>query len=146
MAEYLHEIDENRFKELAQDKIDDDKKVLDFLTKCCDKEDDRRFNFTLLNLGTIMKICAIELELKQDEIEHYLKLDKERTRDKKMNFILKELNKKINLRYELDEDVEVVPFLYTYKGNGYIYVDKGLFCNLLHEKDIDVETLENVQV
>lgn len=144
MAEYLHEIDENHFNELAEAKIDDDRKVLNFLAECCENEDDRRFNFTLLNLGTVMKICAIELELKQDEIEHYLKLSKERTRDKKMNFILKELNKKINLRYDFDEKTEIVPFLYTYNGNGYIYVDKELFCNLLYKKDIDVETLENV--
>ena len=144
MAEYLHEIDENRFKELAQAKINDDKKVLDFLTKCCDKEDDRRFNFTLLNIGTLMKICAIELEFKQDEIEHTLQLEKQRTRDRKMNFVLKELNKKINLRYDFDEEIEIVPSLYTYEGRGYIYIDKSTFVKLLYEKDIDIETLENV--
>lgn len=144
MTEYMHEIDKEKFEELGQKKIDDDKKVLDFLTECCNNNDDRRFNFTLLNLGTVMKICAIELELKQDEIENYLRLEKERTRDKKMAFILKELNKKINLRYDFTDDIEIIPCLYTYEGNGYIYVDKDLFCKLLYQKDIDVETLENV--
>lgn len=144
MAQYLHEIDKELFDDLAQKKIDDDKKVLDFLTKCYENKDDRRFNFTLLNLGTVMKICAIELELKQDEIENYLRLDKQRTRDKKMTFILKELNKKINLRYDFEDSTEIIPCLYTYEKNGYIYVDKELFCNLLYQKDIDVETLENV--
>lgn len=144
MAEYLHEIEEEKFNELFDSKIEDDKKVLNFLTQCYENKDDRRFNFTLLNIGTVMKICAIELELKGNEIEDYLKLDKDRTRDRKMTFILKELNRKINLRYDFDEDTEIVTCLYTYQGRGYIYVDKSTFCKLLYEKDIDIETLENV--
>lgn len=144
MAVYLHDVEEEKFNELFEDKIKDDKDVLDFLTQCYESKDDRRFNFTLLNLGTVMKICAIELELKGKEIEDYLKLDKDRTRDRKMAFILKELNRKINLRYDFDEETEIVTCLYTYEGNGYIYVDKSTFCKLLFEKDIDIETLENV--
>lgn len=144
MAVYLHDIEEEKFNELFEDKINDDKDVLDFLEECYKNKDDRRFNFTLLNLGTVMKICAIELELKQHEIKSYLELEKERTRDRKMAFILKELNKKINLRYDFDEETEIVPCLYTYAGRGYIYVDKSTFCKLLYEKDIDIETLENV--
>ena len=115
-----------------------------WLQKFIDDKDDRRFNFTLLNIGTLMKICAIELEFKQDEIEHTLQLEKQRTRDRKMNFVLKELNKKINLRYDFDEEIEIVPSLYTYEGRGYIYIDKSTFVKLLYEKDIDIETLENV--
>lgn len=144
MIEYLHEIDETRFNELAELKLKDDVHVLNVLESCLQENDDRKFNFLLLNLGTIMKICAIELEVKQDEIEKYLKLEKERTRDKKMDFILKELNKKINLRYDFNEKTEIVPYLYTYQGRGYIYVDKYAFCSLLYDIDIDIETLENV--
>lgn len=144
MAEYLHEVEEDKFDELFKMKIADDKKVLDLLESCFNNLDDRKFNFILLNLGTLMKICAIELEIKQDEIEGYLDLEKERTRDKKMNFILKELNKKINLRYNFDEKTEIVPYLYTYESKGYIYVDKATFCTLLYDFDIDIDTLDNV--
>ena len=80
----------------------------------------------------------------EKEIESYMNLEKDKTRDRKMAFILKELNKKINLRYDLDEKTEIVTCLYTYEGRGYIYVDKSTFCKLLYEKDIDIETLENV--
>ena len=144
MVKYLHDIDEDKFNELYEAKLADNKDVMIWLQKFIDEKDDRRFNFTLLNLGTVMKICAIELEFKQNEIEGVLDLKKERTRDRRMNFILKELNKKINLRYDFDEDIEIVPSLYTYKGRGYIYVDKSTFVKLLYEKDIDIETLENV--
>lgn len=144
MAKYIHDVDEDKFNELYQSKLVDNAEVMKWLQKFIDDKDDRRFNFTLLNLGTVMKICAIELEFKAEEIEHSLSLEKERTRDRKMNFILKELNKKINLRYDFEDDIEIVPALYTYAGNGYIYVDKSTFVKLLYEKDIDIETLENV--
>lgn len=144
MSKYLHDIDKDKFDELYESKLSDNSDVMIWLQKFIDDKDDRRFNFTLLNLGTVMKICATELEFKADEIEHALQLEKERTRDRKMAFILKELNKKINLRYDFDEDTEIVPSLYTYEGRGYIYVDKSTFVKLLYEKDIDIETLENV--
>lgn len=144
MTEYLHNIDEEKFDDMYQDKINDNKEVMTWLDKFIKDNDDRRFNFTLLNLGTVMKICAIELELKEKEIESCLSLEKDKTRDRKMAFLLKELNKKINLRYDFDDDVEIVPCLYTYNGNGYIFVDKSKFVKLLYEKDIDIETLENV--
>lgn len=144
MTKYLHNIEKEKFDELYQAKLEDNKDVMKLLQKFIDDEDDRRFNFTLLNLGTVMKICAIELEFKAEEIENSLKLEKDKARDRKMAFILKELNKKINLRYDFDEKTEIVPSLYTYEGRGYIYVDKSSFVKLLYEKDIDIETLENV--
>ncbi len=144
MAKYLHDIDEQTFNELFESKLADNKNVMKFLQEFIDNKDDRRFNFTLLNLGTVMKICAIELDFKLDEIENSLKLEKDKARNRKMNFILKELNKKINLRYDFNEETEIVSSLYTYKGRGYIYVDKTTFVKLLYEKDIDIETLENV--
>lgn len=144
MSKYIHDVDEDKFNELYEAKLEDNKDVMKWLQKFIDDKDDRRFNFTLLNIGTLMKICAIELEFKQDEIEHTLQLEKQRTRDRKMNFVLKELNKKINLRYDFDEEIEIVPSLYTYEGRGYIYIDKSTFVKLLYEKDIDIETLENV--
>lgn len=144
MVKYLHDIDEEKYNELYEAKLADNEDVMKWLQKFIDDKDDRRFNFTLLNIGTVMKICAIELEFKEEEIENALKLEKERTRDRKMGFILKELNKKINLRYDFDEDIEIVPSLYTYQGRGYIYVDKSTLVKLLYDKDIDIETLENV--
>ncbi len=108
MAKYLHDIDEQTFNELFESKLADNKNVMKFLQEFIDNKDDRRFNFTLLNLGTVMKICAIELDFKLDEIENSLKLEKDKARNRKMNFILKELNKKINLRYDFNEETEIV--------------------------------------
>lgn len=146
MSKFLYEIDDEKFEELRQDRFADNKDVVEFLSNLVADGDDRRFNFTILNLGELMKICAIELGLKNraDEISSHLYVKKEQVRDRRMNKIIKELNAKINIRFTFDEDTEIVPCLYTYKGVGYIYIDKITFCNKLNEIDIDIETLKNV--
>ena len=144
MSKFLYEIDEEKFKELSKDRLADNADVCNYLDSLIEKQDDRRFNFTILNLGTLMQICAIELNFKQEEIEKYLKLEKEQIRDRRMNNIIKELNHKINMRYDFDEKTEVVTCLYTYNGIGYIYIDKIGFCNLLDTIDIKIQNLEKL--
>lgn len=144
MVRYLHEVDEEKFKELAEDKNQDNIETAQFLNSLAEEYDDRRFNFSILNLGMLMQIASISLEVKQDEIESYLKLEKDSTRKRKMEMVIKELNQKVNLRYNFDEKTEIIPCLYTYQGLGYIYVDKINFLKLLNEVDIDIETIDNV--
>lgn len=144
MSKFLYEVDDDKFLELREERFLDNKDVCEYLQKLVDNDDDRRFNFTMLNLGTLMQICSIELEFKQEEIEKYLKLKKEQIRDRRMNNIIKELNHKINLRYEFDEKTEIIPCLYTYKGVGHIYIDKIGFCKLLDSIDIGIQTLKNI--
>lgn len=144
MSEFLYEVNEEKFRELSDLRFKDNAKVCDYLHSLIENNDDRRFNFTILNLGEVMKICAIELEFKKEEIEKYLKLDKEQIRDRRMNNIIKELNQKLNMRFNFSEDIQIISCLYTYKGVGYIYIDKENFCNLLNEVDISIKNLENI--
>lgn len=144
MSEFLYEIDEEKFIELGEKRLLDNKNVMDYLQTLLESRDDRRFNFTILNLGEVMKICAIELNLKANEIESYLKLEKSKMRDRRMNTIIKELNEKLNLRFNFNEKTEIVSCLYTHNGVGYIYIDKINFCNLLNDVDIDIDTLSNL--
>ena len=144
MSKFLYEVDEEKFNQLAEDRFADNIDVTNYLKELLELEDDRRFNFTILNLGEVMKICAIELNLKSNEIESYLKLEKDKMRDRRMNTIIKELNQKLNLRFNFEEGTEIVPCLYTYNGVGYIYIDKIGFCNLLNDIDIDIDTLSNL--
>ena len=144
MSEFLYEVNEEKFKELLDLRFEDNAKVCDYLHSLIENNDDRRFNFTILNLGEVMKICAIELEFKKEEIEKYLKLEKEQIRDRRMNNIIKELNQKLNMRFNFSEDIQIISCLYTYNGVGYIYIDKENFCNLLNEVDISIKNLENI--
>lgn len=144
MSDFLYEVDDEKFEELGKRRFSDNKNVVTYLQELLDKGDDRRFNFTILNLGEVMKICAIELNLKANEIESYLMLEKNKMRDRRMNTIVKELNEKLNLRFNFEEDTEIVSHLYTYKGVGYIYINKTKFCSLLNDFDIDIDTLSNL--
>ena len=144
MATYLHEVDDEQFEELARIKNRDNFEAAKFLEDLAANNEDRKFNFGLLHLGILMQIASISLEIKQDEIEGYLRLEKEETRTRKMEMIIKEINNKINLRYEFDKKTEIISCLYTYKGLGYICIEKLEFLLLLNEIPIDIETIENV--
>ena len=129
---YKHMVTEDTFKKLNFEQIEDDDKLYALLGKLTHKE----FNFALLKLGSLLKIIAIYFELKQPNIEDFLKLDKERTRTIKMEKIVKELNTKINLRYEFPDDFEVIEGLYTYNNEGFLLINKTAFLKqILIDKD-----------
>ena len=144
MSKFLYEVDDEKAKELKRDRAADNADVCHYLNTLVENGDDRRFNFTILNIGEVMKICAIEMQFKQAEIEEYLKLEKEQIRDRRMNNIVKELNDKLNMRFNFHEDIEIVPCLYTHNGVGHIYIDKIGFCNLLDKTDIPMKNLQNI--
>lgn len=144
MVQYLHEVNKEIFEKLAKEKNQDNIESAKFLGQLAANKEDRRFNFGLLHLGMLMQIASISLEIKQDEIEGYLKLEKEDTRTRKMEMIIKEINNQINTRYEFDKKTEIISCLYTHKGLGYICIEKLKFLKLLNNISIDIETIENV--
>lgn len=96
----------------------------------------KQLNFTILNLGNMLQVCAMYFELKQENIESYLKLEKDKLKISRMETIIKELNQSINLRFEFNEDTEVVEGLFIYNNESYILLNKMEFIsNLkLHEE------------
>lgn len=91
----------------------------------------KQLNFTILNLGNMLQVCAIYFELKQENIESYLKLEKDKLKTSRMETIIKELNQSINLRFEFDEDTEVVEGLFIYDNESYILLNKMEFISNL---------------
>lgn len=144
MNKFLYEVDSEKAKELAHARFTDNARVCNYLHTLIENNDDRRFNFTILNLGEVMKIAAIEINLKQEEIEKNLKLEKEQIRDRRMSTIVKELNHKLNMRFDFDEDIDIVKCLYTYNGIGHIFISKMEFCSLLDQSDISIDHLEKI--
>lgn len=127
---------EEEFTELQLLQMEDDKKFVQKLNEFMENEQHRHLNFILINVGTLLKICSIYLKLESEKIEQFLKIEKLQTRNRKMNNVVSELNEKINLRYEFDDNTEIIEELYVFEGNGYIKINKSKFLELLLEKDM----------
>lgn len=141
MARYYHQIDEEQFNEFTKQRKQDNIDSASYLSELAALGLDAKYNLSILHLGMTLQILATALDIKQNEIEKLFKLEKDETRNKKMESIVKELNEKVNLRYGFDEKTEVVPYLYTYKDNGYFMFDKTQFLLLLNEEkynEIDI--------
>lgn len=141
MARYYHQIDEEQFNEFTKQRKQDNIDSASYLSELAALGLDAKYNLSILHLGMTLQILATALDIKQNEIEKLFKLEKDETRNKKMEGIVKELNEKVNLRYGFDEKTEVVPYLYTYKDNGYFMFDKTQFLLLLNEEkynEIDI--------
>lgn len=91
----------------------------------------RELNFVILNLGNMLQLCAIYFELKQENIESYLKLEKDKLKQSRMKTIIVELNQSINLRFDFPEDTEIIEGLFIYDGDSYISINKMLFVELI---------------
>lgn len=141
---YLHQIDDDMFEQIAHIRHEDNEESTNALHNFAVNKLDKQLNFILLNLGQVLQIVAISLSLKENEIESAMKLQKDKTRDKKMQIILKELNERINTRYGFDDSIVIVPLLYTYNDLGYILINKSLFVSLLIAKEIDFEELGKI--
>lgn len=145
MVKYYHEIDENQFNEFTKQRKQDNIESSYYLTELAQLGMDAKYNLSILHLGMALQVLATALDMKQNEIEKIFKLEKQETRDKKMESIIKELNEKINLRYGFDDKIEVIPYLYTYKNEGYFMFDKTQFLLLLNEENYDeIDILDNL--
>lgn len=143
MSKYYHNIDSDEFEELRAYKIKDNCDVARYLQDLADNEDDVGFNTSLLHLGMLMQIIAAALNIKKNEIDSLIDAN-DSSRQRKMEIIIKELNEKINLRYNFDEDVEILKALYTYAGEGYILIDKLYFMDLILNKARDIDALDKI--
>lgn len=145
MVKYYHQISEEQFKEFTEERQADNIQSSVYLNNLAESGLDAKYNLSLLHLGMALQILSTALDIKQNEIESLFKLKKSDTRDKKMESIIKELNEKINLRYDFDEKTEVIPYLYTYQDKGYFMFDKTQFLLLLNEEEHDeIEILGNL--
>jgi GTP-binding protein EngB required for normal cell division len=95
----------------------------------------RQFQYCLINMGIMLDIVRGYFYFERQKLnETIVKLDKDKVKKRRVNKMLKELNQKINLRYDFDDDVEIIPSLAIYQEEGYLMIDKSLFADLLMEK------------
>lgn len=141
MVMYKHEVDDEEFEALQDARNKDNVLSAEYLNELAQSGKDAHYNLSLLHLGIMMQILGTTLDIKQNEIQKLFELKKDETRDRKMEGIIKELNEKINLRYEFDSKTEIIPCLYTYKGDGYFICEKLQFLQLLNNNEYDEESI-----
>lgn len=100
----------------------------------------REFQYCLINIGVMLDIVRGYFYFEQQKIDkNIIQLKKEKVKIRRVNHMLKELNEKINLRYNFDDDVRVIKSLAIYQEEGYLLIDKCLFADLVLEKaEIDL--------
>ena len=128
---FYKECNDEEFENLQARQERDDK----LLKKYIQSLNHKQLNFAILNLGNVLQICAIYFELKQENIESYLKLEKEKLKKTRMETIVKELNQSINLRFEFPEDTEIVEGLFIYEDQSYMSLNKMEFMSKLQLDD-----------
>lgn len=141
MNEYFEIVDtEARFVYLQETQLADDYELLNHLKML----DHPKLNFALLNIGTLLQTTSIFFELKQNEIESALSLEKDKIRDRRMKEMVRELNEKINLRYGLDPESEIIEKIYIYEGQSYLLINKFNFITVL--LDISITDIEEMNI
>lgn len=95
----------------------------------------REFQYCLINMGIMLDIVRGYFYFERQKIdENIVKLEKDKVKNRRVNKMLRELNQKINLRFELDEDTVIIPALAIYEEEGYLCINKSLFADCLMEK------------
>ena len=127
---------EEEFKKYEELQQQDNIELANLFNDLAEKGMRQEFNFALLNIGTLLQTISVFLELKNKEVDKIFKLEKDQIKQRKMTVIINEINEKINLKYDLDEDTEIAKTIYGYDGLCYLRINKTLFIQLLFGKGI----------
>lgn len=137
--------DKEEFDANVLEQYADDAKLVEILDKLVQDGKHKELNFSLVGMGTMLQTLSIFLKLKTDEINDILKLEKDRIRQRRMNIIINEVNEKINLKYDFEEETAIVKKIFIYDNQSYMIIDKVKFIELLFGKNFfDMSNLEGL--
>lgn len=122
---------EEEFKNFVQKQVKDDNNLRKYLDNCNHKE----FTFTILNLGTLLNTVATYFNFVKEQLDEAITLN-ENLRSRKISKIVKDLNEKINDRYDFEKQTNVIESVILYNGELYVYINKSKFIRTLEIKSI----------
>lgn len=122
--------EEEDFDNFVQAQHEDDNKLKEMFLKMSHRE----FQFALTNIGMMLNIVLQYFAFEEQRVKDVQKLAKEKTRNRKVNKMIKELNEKINLRYDFDEKTAIIPSMCLYNNEAYLIINKSLFAELILDK------------
>ena len=122
---------EEEFKNFVQKQVKDDNNLRKYLDNCNHKE----FTFTILNLGTLLNTVATYFNFVKEQLDEAITLN-ENLRSRKISKIVKDLNEKINDRYDFEKQTNVIESVILYNEELYVYINKSKFIRTLEIKSI----------
>lgn len=122
---------EEEFHNFIQKQIKDDNNLRKYLDNCNHKE----FTFTILSVGTLLNTVATYFGFVKEQLDDAITLN-ENLRSRKISKIIKDLNEKINNRYDFEKDTTVIESVVLYQGELYVYINKSKFVRTLEIKSI----------
>lgn len=133
---FKHIKTEEEFDEFVKMQHDDDDKLKEIFAN----QSHRAFQYSLINIGVMLDIVRGYFYFEKQKLEEsIIQLEKEKVKNRRVNSMLKELNQKINLRFELDEDTVIIPSLVIYEDEGYLFINKSLFVELIVQRAEDAD-------
>lgn len=109
----------------------DDEKVLRLLEGYSHKE----FISAIMQLGTLMDLITDYLEFLKPQINESMTLS-EKTRNRKLNKIAKDLNTLVNTESGFDGNTYIIEDLVLYEGELFVFVDKSQFLKTIKFKEL----------
>lgn len=123
------------FEDFKKRQFDDDEKLKRYFDKC----DHKQFLFSLIKLGVLLDDITTYFEFVSPLIQQIIDNEKDRKNDGKIMKIIRDLNKKINLDFGLDEDVSIVEQCVLFDRDLFIFFDKAQFIKEIELKRIQEE-------
>lgn len=120
---------EEEFKDFIEKQNENDSNVKEFLKNCGHKD----FVFTLIRLGTLLNTIATYTSFVQEQLNSAILLE-ENSRNRKISKIAKDLNEKINEKYNFEKDVSVIELIVLYDGELYMFINQLKFIKNLEIK------------
>ncbi len=99
------------------------------LKKYFDECSHRDFISALIKIGVLFDIIGDYIDFLNDELKKVIESDDKNKKDRKINKFLNDLNKRINMEYDFDQDTFIVEEGILYDGEIYLFVRKYDFIN-----------------
>ena len=106
----------------------DDEMLKEYFLDCSHKE----FVSAMINIGTLFDIISTYCSF----LDMNSLVNTTKSRDRKINKALNDLNKRINLEYDFDEEITIVQEGVLYQDEIYLFINKCQFIKIMEVKKL----------
>ena len=123
------------FKDFEQIRNDDDEKVKKYFDQCNHGD----FISSLLHLGSLLDTMGMYFDFIDEQLEDARQMTNKRSQKRKINKFIKDLNEKINLEYDFNENTIIVEEIVLFEDQFYLFFDKSHFIKTIGLKEVSYE-------